>query len=319
MIGSPPLSVLSRYAPALDGLTWVPVSGGFSGASVWRGEAHGVPLFALKAWPTQTTPDHLAQIHTWMAQAASLPFVPTILHTATRQTVVSEGGRVWDVTRWMPGEARESPNIAEVETACVAVARLHRAWPVERVGPCPGVLNRLRIFEDFRARFGSSLPDRSRIPGAFLPLTERARSLVTAIIPQVEQALRLWESVSLPLQPCVRDLRAEHVLFSQGNVTGIVDYGAMAVDHPAVDLARFLGEILADESGMTAGLGAYEREGNTDLPAGFVQLLAKSGLVGSAIGWLVRIFTQPQENSEVQAITARFGKLLNGLERFAPE
>src|SRR5262245_24321578 len=102
--GEPPRSVLARYGPALAGLQWTPVPGGFSGAAVWRGDDTTGPVFALKAWQPEATSERLVRVHGWMARAAYLPFVPNVLPTADGTTVVGEAGRVWDVTRWMPGQ-----------------------------------------------------------------------------------------------------------------------------------------------------------------------------------------------------------------------
>src|SRR5262245_3463347 len=93
-----PESIASRYGAETFGLRWVQVAGGFSGATVWRGEeANGRPRFALKAWPADgMTPARLAQIHGWMRLAAHLPFVPAVLAAVDGSTVVFEAGRVWE-------------------------------------------------------------------------------------------------------------------------------------------------------------------------------------------------------------------------------
>jgi Ser/Thr protein kinase RdoA (MazF antagonist) len=43
-------------------------------------------------------------------------------------------------------------------------------------------------------------------------------------------------------QPCLRDVRPEHFLFTGDEVTGLVDFGAMGIDTVAADLARLLSE-----------------------------------------------------------------------------
>src|SRR4051812_45679956 len=98
-------AVLAHYGSVVAGLRWIPLGsgGGFSGARVWRGDADGTPIFALKAWPEAVPAEHLHRIHAWMAQAAHLPFVPRVLRTAAAQTVVLEAGRAWDLCTWMPG------------------------------------------------------------------------------------------------------------------------------------------------------------------------------------------------------------------------
>jgi homoserine kinase type II len=310
--------VLSRYRPALDGLRWVHVSGGFSGAEVWRGDDDtDSPLFALKAWPEGFTASRLAEIHTQTARAAHLPFIPRVLPTTSGTTFAEDAGRVWDVTRWMPGEPRESPSVIEVGAACAAVARLHAVWHVPAPpGPCPGVLNRLRILGDWLAHPAVSLPN--TVPAELRALLQKAAEDVAAVGPRARRALQPWATVRLPLQPCVRDLRGEHVLFRDTEATGIVDFGALAHDYPGVDLARLLGDFAeADEGQFARGLAAYRAAGGMlDEPDDFVRLLSECGTVCSVIGWLVRAVAGPNSVAEVVAAQARVARLLARMTRF---
>ncbi|MFO0825764.1 MAG: phosphotransferase [Gemmataceae bacterium] len=283
-------AILTRYEPAVSGLRWVSVSGGFSGAEVWRGDdANGSPIFALKAWPEEMTASRLGSIHQWMTQAAHLPFVPAVLRTNRGTTVVSHAERNWDLQQWRPGENLANPSTADVVAACVAVAQLHLAWSGQGEGVCPGVLNRLRILADFRTQFGNGIGS-PPVSEALLSLLRQAWAVVAASAAWAEQLLRPWRTRLVPLRSCVRDLRNEHVLFSQGAVSGIVDYGAMAVDHPGVDLARFLGDVAAvDETRFTAGVQAYRQVAPLEMADEFVRALLQTGVVCSVIGWLVRL------------------------------
>src|SRR6185437_2387218 len=59
-------------------------------------------------------------------------------------------------------------------------------------------------------------------------------------------------------QPCLRDVRPDHLLFTGERLTGLVDYGAMGVDTVAVDLARLMAEWLGRDRALRAGaLDAY--------------------------------------------------------------
>ena len=135
----------AAHFPAVAGLTWVPVAGGFSGARVWRGgDPGGLPRVALKSFPAGFTADRLRQVHRWMA-SATLAVVPAVFRTATGDTVAEAGGNVWECVGWVPGE----PLLGRTPTrdhgralpaACAALAALHRSWlpftqPVARP-PC---------------------------------------------------------------------------------------------------------------------------------------------------------------------------------------
>jgi homoserine kinase type II len=124
--------------------------------------------------------------------------------------------------------------------------------------------------------------------------------------------------VRLPGQSCVRDLRGEHVLFRRGEVTGIVDFGAIAPDYPGVDLARLLGDFAeADEGHLISGLTAYRTAGGRlDEPDDFVRLLSESGTVCSVIGWLVRVVSGLESVAEAGAVRGRVSRLLTRMARF---
>jgi Ser/Thr protein kinase RdoA (MazF antagonist) len=120
------------------------------------------------------------------------------------------------------------------------------------------------------------------------------------------------------LQPCVRDLRAEHVLFEGGGVTGIIDFGAAAVDHPAVDLARLLGDYALDEAIFRAGLRAYSQfRSAPEVTEEFVRLLARAGAVCSILRWLVRLVVQGETISDPARICERLARLLGSLAAFS--
>lgn len=316
----PPQPILKRYTPAIEGLRWHGVAGGFSGARVWRGDDEsGSPAFALKQWPPEMTAERLLRIHFWMTRAAHLAFVPAILRAADGNTVVTHDGRAWDVTRWMPGAPRESPGAADVEAACAAVARLHAVWRTTDRAPCPGVLARLRLLRDWLASPAS--PDSTpALPPSLLPLLRHASQLVTKAAPAAVRALEPWATVPVRVQPCLRDLRAEHVLFTEGAVAGIIDFGATAEDHPAVDLARLLGEYsAADATLFEVGLRAYRSAGGElDSSDDFVRLLAHTGALGSAVMWLFRLALNRQTYPAMDAVEARIRSLIRRIEEFGP-
>ena len=133
-------------------------------------------------------------------------------------------------------------------------------------------------------------------------------------------ALEAWEKRPLRVKPCVRDLRGEHVLFTNAKVTGIIDYGAMAEDSPAVDLARFLGDVAGNnETRFAAGLRAYrDSGGELDIPDDFVRQLDRSGALGSAIIWIKRLCRERRAYPDATSLESRLALLLLRLQHFAP-
>lgn len=319
MHAAPPTAVLTRYGAAVRGLSWAPVGGGFSGASVWRGDdAAGTPRVALKAWPTEVPPERVAQVHAWLAQAGHVPEVPGLTRANDGNTLLVSGGRVWDCAQWKPGTPRERPTVPEVESAFAAIARLHSAWQPVRAAPCPGVLNRLRVLGDFRTHFGDGLGLLPPVAAPLGSLLRRARDAVARLHPWATRVLRSWEEVPLPLRACVRDLRGEHVLFTGTTVTGVVDYGAMAVDHVAVDLARLLGDFAwEDDERFSAGMNAYRLAGG-EVPEELVRVLTKTVVPCSVVGWLVRLLIERRSFANETAVADRLLGLVERAELFAP-
>jgi homoserine kinase type II len=309
------VAVLNHFTPHTRGLTWSRVGGGFSGALVWRGEEAGAAQVAVKAWPPGTSPGRVRQVHAWMIRAAHLAFVPAVYPGADAQTAFTHDGRVWECCRWQPGAPRPAPSVAEVEAACEAVAELHRAWSAEALrGPCPGVLNRLRILAEAEPflRAGELPPVDPHLD----PLLRRGLSVAARVAPALTRELTVWEDREFTLQPCVRDLRGEHVLFESDRVAGVVDYGAAAVDHPAVDLARLFIDFAPDEPRRAAGLNAYRRAcGGFDTPDEFVQVLNRGGIVCSVLGWLQRLAVRREPVSDVASTLARLAQLVTLVEK----
>ncbi|MFM8274612.1 MAG: aminoglycoside phosphotransferase family protein [Gemmata sp.] len=315
---SPPLDVRNHFRLATAGLAWHRAEPGFSGAVVWRGDdPSGAPQVALKGWPPGVTAERVEQVHAWQGQAALLPFVPRVLPGARRAPAVLADGRVWDACSWMPGEPLRAPTEAGVRAACAAAAQLHRCWPVAERKPCPGVAARLDILTAYRTRLGAWARDLAPVAAELDALLARAARAVERGADAAVTALRPWLIRSFPLRPCLRDLRGDHVLFSSGRLTGVIDYGAMAVDHVAVDLARLLDDLAAaDRSLFQAGLAAYRDAGGPlDAPDEFVSLLAATGAMCSALGWLVRVFAHREPVARPAAVAERLGKLVARVER----
>jgi homoserine kinase type II len=246
--------------------------------------------------------------------------VPTVFAGFGGRTVFTEAGRVWDCGRWQPGDPRTEPSATEVALACEAIAHLHGVWAGEtQRGPCPGVQNRLRALaenEPLLLAGPDALPPVSPILNQLL---RRAVLVAARAAPLAVRALRPWEHQTVVLQPSVRDLRGEHVLFNDGRVSGIIDFGAMAFDHPAVDLARFFDDFAeTDDTLFAAGMNAYRAaHGAFEASDEFVRVLARTGAVCSVLGWLVRLAVRREPLADPLAVAARLDLLLARVARIA--
>jgi Ser/Thr protein kinase RdoA (MazF antagonist) len=112
------------------------------------------------------------------------------------------------------------------------------------------------------------------------------------------------------------DIWHDHVLFTDHNVTGIVDYASVRMDHVAVDLARLIGSLVGDDKDRRqAALEAYavirplSRE-ERDL----VDLLDWTGVVVGAGNWLRWLYLENRVFENVEGVIRRLSELVTRME-----
>jgi len=129
---------------------------------------------------------------------------------------------------------------------------------------------------------------------------------------QLEQAAQ----VEVPQQVCLRDIWHDHILFSEDRVSGIIDFGALAWDTVAMDVARLLGSLTVDYGEYwQRGLAAYHEAhalGENELL--LVQAFDRSTVLMSGLNWMDWIFRQNRVFDDGSAILARMDHILARLE-----
>lgn len=210
-----------------------------------------------------------------------MSFVPKLIRTRRGNTFCDVDGRLWDVSTWMPGDA-ESGNDFSVPRrrgAVKAIVSIHRIWgnssQAEEI--CPAVQRRLSLVDDYRqwSHTGATGTYDSQL------VTLMARLPVH--LNEAELVLRPWTRQRVPVQLCFTDVHREHVLFSGDDVTGLIDYGAVKLDSPAVDLARLFGE---NEKSLAEAIREY---GGTTLPPGLAEVLAATAPACNLAAWTLRL------------------------------
>jgi homoserine kinase type II len=190
--------------------------------------------------------------------------------TTAGVTFVRYDGHLWDLTPWLPGTAdfEESPRVEKLRAAMRALAEFHLAvadFPARPPlassrGPAPAVTHRLARLRELQNSGIESLT-RAITAGTWPDLAPFAREFAAElprVVPLALARLAPLADVPLPLQPCIRDIWHDHVLFDGDTVTGLVDFGAMQFDTPATDVARLLGSLVGDDPiGWRDGLAAY--------------------------------------------------------------
>lgn len=311
-IDVPPAAVLDFFAPQSRHLVWSPAPRGLSGAVVWCGTEKNTPRLAIKAWPARVTDQRVREIHTQMRRVEALSFVPRVL-AGTGGTVCLLAGRVWDCCEWKQGEPRYAPTLAQVEAAWAALARLHQLWRGEpHWGVCPAVVNRLRVLAECEPLWQIGPHQWPTLPPRLQPFLRDAYFTCRSLVPRVDAQLRELAGRSVPLQLCLRDVRVEHILFNGDEVCGIIDYGAVAVDHPAVDVARLWGDYaVGNDEQMAAAMAAYQRvAGTVPFSEAMVRQLAATGVICSLVGWLVRLVMKREFFADIETLVQRLVQLL---------
>jgi Ser/Thr protein kinase RdoA (MazF antagonist) len=319
-------SVLQHYSGVLNArsLTSLGNRGGFSGARLWRIRCDLGDL-CLRAWPPGTTAEALAFQHGAMQRArqAGLTFVPFVYPSADAKTWVEHEGHFWEVTSWQPGKAdfEANPSAERLRNACAALARLHDAWTPssECEGKCPAIQRRLTRTEEWLQLTASGwrAPLAARPEDPLRSLVERAWFVLAEHAPRVPPQLAPFESVKVPLQPCLCDVWHDHLLFEGDTLTGLVDFGGVKIDHVSVDLARMLGSLVADDADLwSVGLEAYR--GVRDLSAeeeALARGLDTTGTIVGLVNWLLWIYCDRREFDDLPAVARRIKILVNRIER----
>jgi homoserine kinase type II len=262
--------------------------GGFSGARLWRLATPAGALCLRAAAPTELG-QHLAWRHRLMtlARQSNLRFVPAVLPTVGEATFVEAQGGCWELLEWLPGRAdyRECPSRVRLEEAARAVALLHRAWRGEQRqwGVCPAVLRRFEVARCWEAIHLDV------VPAPFRALFERLQPLVHDEMRQVPEVLSAWHDRPCALQPCLRDVWHDHLLFEGERLTGLVDYAALGLDSVAADLARLLGSLVEDDqAAWQAALSAYREVAELSSDEEHLALLLdRTGVAASLANWLL--------------------------------
>ncbi|HZZ73814.1 MAG TPA: phosphotransferase [Pirellulales bacterium] len=335
---SPPLPpawgpIWPQFAAAAGWPTHVaarPSQSGFSSASLWkvstpRGE------FALRAY--RDAPDRPAQlraVHAALLGAlrAGLDLLPIPISAEDGSTFLAHDGQWWELLSWLPGEACAPAawTSAKTRAAGEALAQTHAALAESYQGeifaePSPNVRSRHARLAELRGGKFESLRAQLRPeiwPELFSTATSLARCAAGLIAP-IAADLHAALTIRVRLQPCLRDVWHEHVLFRVDTVSGFIDLLPLQADCVATDLARLFGSLAPPDAPLwQIGLAAYSaRRGLSDDERRLLPVLERSGRLLAAVNWLSWIYEDRVEFRQPAAAARRVREVAEQLDELA--
>jgi Ser/Thr protein kinase RdoA (MazF antagonist) len=291
--------------------------------------------FCLRGWPPESASEaKILALHEFLAfvRAQGIDYVSIPVASAEGGTLVRASDRFWQLEPWLPGSADfwSRPSDIRLAAAFKALARFHqiarefrpaRGQPTH-LGPAgvaiaPTALDRLELFDRWTPPRLVELRehlrrDRDNNGSALAAVGSRIVAAFERCAPLVAQELRAATREPVPLQPCLRDVWHDHVLFQRDTVTGLIDPSAARTDTITTDLSRLAGSLIADDRrAWDIALDAYRSVRPLSPAEGsLVGVLDRSGVLLSGMAWLERpqILEQPPEFQS---------RLLDRLQRIA--
>jgi len=318
---------------------------GFSGSQVYMVELPDSPgRFVLKSFHAAASRDHAAFVHQLVRhiRAECSTQLAEVMPALDGDTVVIDvDGRLWELSRFMPGVAVPCPTPAQAAAATTALARLHLATAslpghAPRQHGSPGVERRVDqarqlLTRPWQARRAAwSQGGRSLLTDdTFAALDDRVATAI-AIFNQCGGEMLLARVAAMRrrscvLQPVLRDVWCDHVLFADARsdeLTAIIDLHAAGIDTPATDLARLMGswhspagcELLSLMDRWPEAIAAYERARPLSLAeAELIPFLHGTGIVLGLDNWFRWTLEEHRVFPDARRMLDRIDRLLTEL------
>ena len=329
------LTVLTAY-PRLAPITAIhPLggAGGFSGARFWRvGTLRGD--FCLRRWPPEyPREEDLAFIHAVLRHVSHAGFAAAAVPIANSsgKTHLDHSGYLWEVAPWMPGQAdfNERPTELRLAAAMQCLAQFHQAtegfaeMSSRPPQPSPAVGRRRQILREWltgRTRELEQALTRNPDWPEMTPRVEKLLRLFPQWAPFVDEALAPFTEMPVRLQPCIRDVWHDHLLFTGDMVTGLIDFGSMGLESVACDVARLLGSLAGSSPRLwRVGMDAYCRiRGLSSVELGLVPALDASAVLLGALNWAAWVMLEKRGFEDPLAVLRRMDLLIGRLEATPP-
>ena len=299
-------------------------AGGLSGANLVAFDATCGRL-VMRIWPPGIQPRRLDRIHQWvLAFGDRLAVAAVPMRTRSSNTFVELSGRLYQLEPWKPGKAiGESPASTACRAVSASLACLHQELSTERTfQPSPGLEHRLKALVKLKDGELDELSSALE-PRCGEPVTQLAREWVTYARRSLGIVLSNL-SGTVPnarlLQPCLRDCRADHWLFQNDELTGLIDFGAMDVDSVAFDLARLRLDWWPDSCANAEQLiQAYEESTRLDdSNRALIPVIEQTTAVLAGANWVRWGFVEQKEFEARDAVEAGLSRSLRWMRSRIP-
>jgi Ser/Thr protein kinase RdoA (MazF antagonist) len=226
----------------------------------------------------------------------------------------------------MPGQANydREPTDRKLRAALATLARFHLLAETARgqagsYGPPPGILERRRLMQ--RLLSGEAQQIRQAVSENPSGLAGRAQTVLEQFAHVAPRGAAMLDRAIAPvdLQPCIRDIWHDHILYTGDEVTGIIDFGALRTDCVSGDIARLLGSLVGDcAEGWAVGLDAYSRvRPLSRQECQLVETLDATNVILSGMNWLRWIYLENRRFEDISPIVVRLDLLIARLEHLA--
>lgn len=316
--------VLAKYPTSCQPVSYqfLGNAGGFSGARFWKLETPGGTC-CLRRWPMQhPSPKKLAWIHDVLvrASACNCSFLPVPIPNKAAERFTQLDGYLWELSPWMPGEPdlRIQPTGSKLAAAMKALAQFHVATKSESdLGPSPGLAQRHELASQLVSgeldQWRSELPLHRNSP--FYEPCRNILELAGPLVHALPQDLASTLARQYPLQPCIRDIWYDHILFTNCEVTGMIDFGAMRMETRSADIARLIGSVAGRlPDAWQTGLAAYEQVSALSWQEKqAVESFDRSNLALSGLNWLRWLMFEPRSFENTEGVYSRLHEILQRL------
>lgn len=351
-----PAEIRQRLLDPYGVQTVAPMAAGMSGAKLFR--CDGRESLVLRCWPSGTSISRVRQIHSIVTPlATTCDLVASYRSTAGGDDtcVIDTSGKIWELQTWVPGQPLDyDATLPLIGVGAAAIGKSHKHLKRfgSSVGSAPAINERIQrlawLDRHLPRSFDGDLGARVH-PSVVSPLESARRLLQSnwpAVTPRISADLRRWSARDLPLQHVFRDTHREHLLFTGGSVSGIIDYDAIRMDTPAADLARWgtsfaafsedpgqvirqvlagygqeraLAEVSQDTPGSAEiGIGSGFHASNLSASASdfrtLILTIAESSLWISLANWVIWLADESRQFPDFQRVAERLSRLIESAD-----